>query len=152
MGEKKTKASLAGPLGWLLDLLTTTSYILAAATHEELRKIADRITNDDILNDHHRNMLRLIFGARWKEIEPNAVSDQSLVDMQGSFAYPLAQLLDLLSLTQLIMDCVDHAKLKQLGDRVGADQLLANNMKNLLRLIFRARSQQITDANPVKDA
>jgi len=62
-------------LTWLLDLLSCTQKILEAETQDQLKQIGQHIAADPVLNEQHKAMLRLIFGARWQQIKEQQTAE-----------------------------------------------------------------------------
>jgi len=82
MGEKKDQGH-AGAFGWMLDLLSVTQLVVEADSHERMSRIANRIKNDTILNDAHRDLLRRIFKAKWQELEDAPTPQEPPAGDQG---------------------------------------------------------------------
>jgi len=125
----------------MFNLLACTKIMLEAKSHEDMKQAGQKIASDPILLDHHRAILRLIFGARWAQIGEGV----DPVDA-GETQSALAWMFDLLSCTQLMLEARNHEDMKRVGQKIASDPILQDHHRAILRLIFGARWAQIGEA------
>ena len=69
MGQDDLDEKTMSLIAWILDLLSHTHCMVMAKTHDKMRSIGQRIAADPTLSEDNKQTLRLIFKARWEEID-----------------------------------------------------------------------------------